>query len=166
MMNPDYLERSIDFIRAIGIPVTYRNIPEETFLPGVLIEQGCIIIDREQLQYPGDVLHEAGHIASVPASDRSSLNGASIAERPDRAAEEMMAIAWSYAACKHLDIDPYFVFHNDGYQGGGNHMADQFEQGSILGVPMLQYADMTAEPRQAERLNRPAFPVMIKWLRD
>lgn len=165
-MEDQYLEHSINFIRSIGIPVVHRSIAEATFLPGILIEAGSLIIDREQLQYPGDVLHEAGHIASVPGSERATLNGDSIAARPDRGAEEMMAIAWSFAACKHLGIDPYFVFHDEGYKGGGREMADQFEEGKYFGVPMLQYAGMTAEPRQSEQLNLPAYPLMAKWLRD
>jgi hypothetical protein len=164
-MNPDNFERSIAFIRAIGIPVTERRIEEETFLPGILILEGGIVIDKDQLQYPGDVLHEAGHIAVVPGSERATLYGPDIATRPERASEEMMAIAWSYAACRHLDIDPYFVFHDDGYQGGGNQMADQFAEGKWFGVPMLQYVGMTAEPRMAETLGRPAYPAMAQWLR-
>lgn len=164
-MNPDNFERSIAFIRSIGIQVTERRIEEETFLPGILISQGGIIVDKDQLQFPGDVLHEAGHIAVVPAADRATLYGPDIATRPERASEEMMAIAWSYAACKHLDIDPYFVFHDDGYQGGGKEMADQFAEGKWFGVPMLQYTGMTAEPRMAEALGRPAYPIMMQWLR-
>ena len=164
-MNSDAFERSIAFIRSIGITVTERPIEEETFLPGILISQGGIVIDIEKLKYPGDVLHEAGHIAVIPEAERPALHGPDIAARPERASEEMMAIAWSYAACKHLDIDPYFVFHDDGYQGGGNQMADQFAEGKWFGVPMLQYVGMTAEPRMAETLDRPAYPVMQQWLR-
>jgi hypothetical protein len=32
--------------------------------------------------------------------------------------EEMAAIAWSYAACVHLGLEPTVVFHSDGYKGG------------------------------------------------
>lgn len=165
-MDQHNFDRSIAFIREIGIPVTFRNIDEATFLPGILIEKGGLVVDSRKLQYPGDVLHEAGHIASVPAADRATLDGDTIAGRPDRGAEEMMAIAWSFAACRHLDIDPYFVFHNDGYQGGGKEIADQFAEGKWFGVPMLQYAGMTAEPRQATMLGRSPYPAMTKWLRD
>ncbi|MCD2421839.1 hypothetical protein LQ567_03640 [Niabella pedocola] len=165
-MHSDHLERSIAFIRSIGIPVTEHSIAEATFLPGILISEGGIIIDKERLQYPGDVLHEAGHIAVIPAAERATVCGAEIAARPERAAEEMMAIAWSYAACKYLNIDPYFVFHDEGYQNGGKQIADQFEAGQWFGVPMLQYAGMTAEPQMAAALNRPAYPAMIQWLRS
>ncbi|MFA6059428.1 MAG: hypothetical protein WC756_14575 [Taibaiella sp.] len=165
-MEKDLLERTVAFIHSIGIPVEYRSLNEDTFLPGILIDNGSIIIDLQQLKYPGDLLHEAGHIACVPTADRAGLTAISIGQREHHAAEEMMAIAWSFAACKYLAIDPYFVFHEEGYQGGGKAIADQFEEGKYFGVPMLQWAGMTAEPRLAEKLDRPAYPAMVKWLRN
>jgi hypothetical protein len=165
-MEKVLLERVIAFIRSISIPVEYRSLNEDTFLPGILIDNGSIIIDLQQLKYPGDLLHEAGHIACVPTADRATLTATSIGQREHHAAEEMMAIAWSFAACKHLAIDPYFVFHEEGYKGGGKEIADQFEEGKYFGVSTLQWVGMTAEPRMAGNLNRPAYPVMVKWLRD
>lgn len=164
-MSPDF-ETAVEFIRAIGIPVEYRTLPANTFLPGLEIHKGSILVDLQQLKYPGDILHEAGHIASVAAAERKDLVPETIGQRPNHAAEEMMAIAWSYAACWHLGINPYFVFHDDGYKGGGKEIADQFDEGRYFGVPMLQWAGMTAEPRQSENLKLPAYPVMKKWLRD
>ena len=35
-----------------------------------IFEQGSIVIDKDALLYPGDILHEAGHIAVVPADRR------------------------------------------------------------------------------------------------
>lgn len=165
-MEKDLLERVVIFIRSIGIPVAYRSLDEDTFLPGILIDKGNIFIDRQRLKYPGDLLHEAGHIACVPTAERAGLTATAIGMREHHAAEEMMAIAWSFAACKYLTIDPYFVFHEEGYKGGGKEIADQFEMGNYFGVPMLQWAGMTAEPHQAEKLDRPAYPLMAKWLRD
>jgi hypothetical protein len=165
-MENNLLERVVAFIRSIGILVEYRLLHEDTFLPGISIENGGIIIDLKRLKHPGDLLHEAGHIACVPIADRAGLTAISIGQREHHAAEEMMAIAWSFAACKYLDIDPYFVFHEEGYQGGGKEIADQFEEGKYFGVPMLQWAGMTAEPRLAEKLDRLAYPVMVRWLRD
>jgi hypothetical protein len=165
-MEPTHFERAVQFITSIGIEVKYRPLDDDTFLPGLLIDEGCICIDLDKLKYPGDILHEAGHVAVVPANDRKQLNGATIADRKDRAAEEMMAIAWSFAACKHLGIDPYFVFHETGYKDNGKAIADQFEAGNYFGVPMLQFSGMSAEPKMAETLNLPAFPAMAKWLRE
>jgi hypothetical protein len=165
-MEQTLLERAIAFIRSIGIEVSYQTLEENTFLPGLLIHNGGICIDAAKLKYPGDVLHEAGHIAVVPEADRATLTADAIALRKNNAAEEMMAIAWSYAACKHLEIDPYFVFHETGYKGSGHTIADQFNEGNSFGVPMLQWAGMTAEPKSAADFGLPAYPVMAKWMRD
>lgn len=162
-MSDHHFEIALHFIHAIGIETEIRTLEhEECFLPGLLIEQGKIIIDRNKLSYPGDILHEAAHIAVVPGEERSSLSGKTIGARKDAAAEEMMAIAWSYAACIHLDIDPEFVFHKDGYKGGGASIVTNFREGNYFGVPMLQWLGMTsANPFN----NKPLYPVMDKWLR-
>ena len=71
------------------------------------------------------------------------------------AAEEMMAIAWSYAAAVHLDLDPAVVFHEGGYRGGSASLIEAFARPSPLGVPMLEWLGMTRD-----------FPVMTRWLFD
>lgn len=162
----DLLQKSIDFLQSIGIPVIYHTTKENTFLPGLTIESGQIIIDKDNLKYPGDLLHEAGHIAVVPAAERPSLTAETIAARPNREAEEMMAIAWSYAACLRLGIDPYFVFHDEGYKGGGNYIADNFKNKQYFGLPMLQWTGMALDEKSAAEKNMPPYPNMIKWLRD
>jgi hypothetical protein len=153
----------LQFINEIGIATEFRKVNEdECFLPGLLIENGKIIIDKDNLKYKGDLLHEAAHIAVVPAAERRSLHGYSIAKRNDAPAEEMMAIAWSYAACIHLDIDPSFVFHPDGYKEGAQNIIDNFRQGKYIGVPVLQWLGMTSTSVSESKV----YPAMIKWLRD
>ncbi|WP_118953207.1 hypothetical protein [Taibaiella helva] len=158
-------EKAVTFLRSIGIPVLFCELSAETFLPGLLIDQGRILVDKALLRYPGDILHEAGHIAVVPPEERSRLTGDTIAARNNRAAEEMMAIAWSFAACRHLSIDPSFVFHDEGYQDGGSAIAKAFGQGHTFGVPLLQWVGMTAEVHKAEALERAPYPAMTHWLR-
>jgi hypothetical protein len=160
------LELCIEFLHSIGIKTIDKKLTATTFLPGLSIEAGCIVIDRETLCYPGDILHEAAHIAIVPAADRHTLDEAAISERPDREAEEMMAIAWSYAACIHLNLDPHFVFHDDGYKGGGSYIADNFKEKRYFGLPMLQWKGMAADEKKAAELNVAPYPSMIKWMQD
>jgi hypothetical protein len=160
------LEKCVAFLISIGIPVKYEKITEAAFLPGLSIENGSIIIDTHLLSSPGDILHEAGHIAVVPAADRGNLNAESIAQRENRQAEEMMAIAWSYAACIHLNIDPHFVFHEEGYKGGGGYIADNFANKQYLGLPMLQWVGLALDEKNAIEKELPSYPAMIKWLRD
>ncbi len=156
----------VDFLQHIGMTVNFGTIEGDSFLPGLSIDSGCIIIDQDKLIYPGDILHEAGHIAVVPSEERATLNAESIGNRPNREAEEMMAIAWSYAACMHLEIDPYFALHEGGYKGGGNFIADNFKEKKYFGLPMLQWVGMTYDEKRAAELQAEAYPHMIKWMRD
>jgi hypothetical protein len=155
----------IPFLETTGIPVRYGTLEKECFLPGLSIENGTVVIDNERLLYPGDILHEAAHIAVVPAAERSTLNAKEIAARKDNAAEEMMAIAWSYAAAVHLKIDPRIVFHDDGYQGGGSNIASEFSEGRYFGVPMLQWVGLCADEKNALKTGVSPYPHMLNWLR-
>ena len=158
-------EQCIEFINSIGIETTFRKIGNKSFLPGLLITKGMIIIDRDVLEHPGDILHEAGHIAVVPAADRSSLSEKSIIKRKDREMEEIMAIAWSYAACIHLLIDPFFVFHEEGYRGGRDYITDSCSNKNYIGLSMLEKIGLTTNEKNAHRLRIASYPNMIKWLR-
>ena len=160
------LYKVVEFLRIIGIPVHFRPVTTACFLPGISIVNGEIEVDMGQLKYPGDILHEAGHIAVVPAAERCNLNEHSIAGREQREAEEMMAIAWSYAVCVHLGIDAGFVFHDFGYKGGGGNIAENFKQGNYFGVPMLQWVGMTKEKKNETEPCNPVYPAMLQWLRS
>jgi hypothetical protein len=164
--DKDALETCIDFLNRIGIETTFRKIDTTSFLPGLLIENGNIVIDTDALTYPGDILHEAGHIAVSPGETRSTLNPESIIKSTNRESEEMMAIAWSYAACIYLSLDPYFVFHDHGYKGGGSNIVENFEEKRYIGVPMLQWVGLTADEKRAIKLKVSPYPHMIKWMRD
>lgn len=160
------LDKCIEFLQGIGIIIREVKLPATGFLPGLSIDKGSILIDREALKYPGDILHEAGHISIVPAAERKMLNADTIGKRESHQAEEMMAIAWSYAACVHIGLDPYFVFHDDGYKGGGSYIADNFKEKNYFGLPMLQWIGLTADEKNAATLQVKPYPHMLKWLRD
>lgn len=162
----EYLAICISFLHQIGIETRFEKLDEPCFLPGLSIRNGIIIIDKEALSYPGDILHEAGHIAVVPVAERNTLSAAAIEKREHREAEEMMAIAWSYAACVHLGLDPYIVFHDEGYKGGGSYIADNFDNKNYFGLPMLQWKGMTLDEVNAARQDVPAYPSMLKWVLD
>ncbi|MES2773940.1 MAG: hypothetical protein V4722_07135 [Bacteroidota bacterium] len=168
-LNPtatENFEKAVSFLESIGIVVRFSNFDDTTSLPGISIENGTLIINKETLKFPGDILHEAGHIAVVPASDRPTLSDANIDQRKDRAAEEMMAISWSYAVCVHLQLDPAFVFHDEGYKGQARQIIDSFEQGNYLALPMLQWVGMALEKRIESEPEKPVYPIMLRWLRQ
>jgi hypothetical protein len=152
-------ERIVAFVRRIGIDVRAATLPAATFLPGLAIRHGAILVDEERLAYPGDLLHEAGHIAVAPPEQRAAP-----ALSPDPG-DEMAALAWSYAALKHLALDAEVVFHPHGYKGGGPWLAETFGAGSYIGLPLLQCYGMTVEPKGAAARGVEPYPHMLRWLR-
>ncbi len=118
-------EQIISFLIEIGLEVRRGEIQQTTFLPGIAMDCGALIVDESKLLYPGDLLHEAGHLAVIPAERRKQKRN----YVGKKAAEEMMAIAWSYAALVHLGLEPNVVFHADGYRGGSQALIENFTQG-------------------------------------
>lgn len=160
-----FLTTCVHFLHEIGIVVEFRKLSADSFLPGLFIENGKIIVDRDALKYPGDILHEAGHIAVTTPDQRPVMSNQTILDSKTRESDEMMAIAWSYAATVHLNLDPYIVFHDEGYKGGGSSIVENFQAGHFFGTPMLQWCGMTVEPRHA-RSNDHVYPKMKSWIRE
>ncbi len=156
----------IDFIRSIGIEVTLVLIEEECVLPGIKISHGGLLVDVARLLYPGDLLHETGHLAVAPSEIRKQMNGTIDPKKDFELAGELMAIPWSYAAALHLGIDPAAVFHAEGYHGGSDSLLENFAQSRFIGLPALQWAGLTYDLKRAKELEVEPFPKMIKWLRD
>ncbi|MEI9991353.1 MAG: hypothetical protein WDM86_15075 [Rhizomicrobium sp.] len=151
----------VTFLNEIGLKVRAGDVAGKTALPGIDIEQGCLVVDEERLAWPGDLLHEAGHLA-VAAPDRRAAFHHDVG---NDAAEEMMAIAWSYAAARHLRIDPAIVFHEGGYRGGSEAILDAFTTRGGFAVPMLDYTGMACEPKWAAERGVKPYPHMLSWLR-
>lgn len=151
----------VRFVRGIGLGVERAAVAPGTPLPGVTVRQGVLVVDPAGPRHPGDVLHEAGHLAVLPPARRAVAGGRLAAS----AGEEMAAIAWSYAAAVHLGLPASAVFHAGGYRGGGAAIAAAFETGGGFGVPVLAWYGMAAEPAQAARLGVDPYPAMLRWLR-
>ncbi|ASU32197.1 hypothetical protein [Mucilaginibacter xinganensis] len=164
-MDPDYLDIILNFLKEIGLSVIVKPIEGPTFLPGLKIEKGSLVVDVKKLLYPGDILHEAGHLATMTPDVRNEMDD-TLPQNDLHQGGEIMAQAWSYAACVHLKIDPTIVFHENGYKGGGAHIIKNFTDGYDVGLPLLQYAGMAYEKKKAVELNTPGFPHMVKWLRE
>jgi len=149
------------FLEEIGIEVIPCELPEPGFLPGVLIERGRMLVD-ESLLNPGDLLHEAGHLAVMTTEER--------AERRHNVGkdmgEEIGAICWSYAALVHLGLDPEVVFHPNGYKGQSQGFIQTFREGHQVGVPLLQWMGLTLDEKNARNRGLPAYPAMLRWLRE
>jgi hypothetical protein len=152
-------ERLAGFVRGIGIEAVAAELPEPTFLPGLDVRFGVVLIDETRLSYPGDILHEAGHVA---VSDPAERNQPKLAPT---LGDEIAAIAWSYAAVRHLGIDPAIVFHEGGYRGGSRAFIENFSTGHTVGVPLLQLYGLTLERRFAAATGVEPYPHMLGWIR-
>jgi hypothetical protein len=152
-------ERLAGFVRGIGIEAVAANLPEPTFLPGLDVRFGVVLIDETRLSYPGDILHEAGHVAVSDPAERKQPKLA------PTLGDEIAAIAWSYAAVRHLAIDPAIVFHEGGYRGASRAFVQNFSAGRTVGVPLLQLYGLTLEPRFAVAAGVEPYPHMLGWIR-
>ena len=151
--------RIVVFLESIGIAFATGEIGESV-LGSMTVRDGKIIVDPAIPAWPGDLLHDAGHLAMTEPLLRQNLVVVS-----DDPAEEMGAMAWSVAAATEIGIPLETVFHEAGYEGGAQNYIDSFRSDPSIGVPYLAWLGMTAEPRRAAEWGIPAFPVMQRWLR-
>jgi hypothetical protein len=149
------------FLCEIGLPVEIGEIRQPTFLPGIHAESGILRVDPAKLSWPGDLLHEAGHLALLTERQRQQVAG----NVGDDGGDEVGAIAWSYAAALHLGLDPSVVFHEHGYHGGGQSLLENFAAGRYIGLPMLQWRGLTLDEKNASALGVKPYPHMLRWLR-
>jgi len=155
------VEQIAVFLHEIGLEVRAGAVGGETALPGIDVDHGALIVDEARLRYPGDLLHEAGHLAVAQPDTRATL----VHDVGKDGGDETMAIAWSYAAACHLNIDPAIVFHDQGYRGGGAALLEAMRREAI-GVPVLQWLGMTFDSTRAAGAGVPPFPHMVRWLRQ
>ncbi len=152
----------VAFLAGIGITAREGVVGDDTFLPGIAVVRGEIVFDPARLRYPGDLLHEAGHLAIMPPGRRRAAEGRIDATLGD----EMMAIGWSYAAAIAAGVDPALVFHAEGYHGASAWFLDGFAQGRFVAVPTLQWVGLTLDVPNAARAGCAPYPAMRAWLND
>ncbi|MCD9188212.1 MAG: hypothetical protein LUM44_17475 [Pyrinomonadaceae bacterium] len=166
-MFDNHLTRKFaDFLHEIGLKVSPRNLEGETFLRGILIENGEIFVDETLLEFPGDILHEAGHLATAPAKFRPQLSDTVELPEFNMDSLETAAMLWSYAAAIHLEIDPRIVFHPHGYKGNSEGILFNYSLGMFMGIHVLEESEMAFGQNPAAQKNVEPFPKMQKWLRD
>lgn len=139
------------FLQDIGITIDIAKIETPMFVPGLAVVNGRILIDPDIASYPGDLLHEAGHIAVAEPQLRPMLT-----EIGEDGGDEMATIAWSVAAARACDTPLETLFHPAGYKGASDSLIDNFSKGQTFGVPLLAYYGLTSEA---------AYPKMTRWLR-
>jgi hypothetical protein len=180
----DVLPIIVEFLNRVGIPTTLGPFGREGFLPGVSVWDGGLRVDPSHLVAAGDLLHEAGHMAVVPAALRRRL-GNDLQRSLDAAAAEIgfegpvlefigrlgepMAIAWSYAALRKAGLPVECVFFPGSYNLNGDpaHLLHVLETGNSFGIDGLARLGMTGNAGVHRLLfdnGLPPFPHMTRWL--
>ncbi len=162
----DLTKKIAGFLNEIGIQTIPAELDSETFLPGILVKDGRLLVEESKLKFPGDLLHEAGHLAVAPAEIRHLLGDEVIVPQADLDDLEIRAILWSYAACVYLQIDPRIVFHENGYRGQSESLLLNFELGVFIGFSGLEENGMAFSENKAHEIGVAPFPAMQKWLSD
>jgi len=93
----------------------------------------------------------------TPAAERALLDDAMQGSAGAELTGEVEAIAWTYAACAHLRIDPAIVFHAGGYRGHSQGLLFGFSMGVYPGAHGLVLAGMAAPG---------GYPRMVRWVRE
>ena len=154
--NDNIVEYIVDFLKSINIMVVEEKLPSDTILPGLSIKGNTILMDLEKLRYPGDLLHEAGHIAVTEEKLRPLIGTEEIGSNWPTEGDEIASILWSYAASYHLGLDLQIVFHQAGYKNDSEWLIEQFNSQNYIGLPLLEWMSLC---------DKAEFPVMKKWLR-
>jgi hypothetical protein len=154
--NQTITETLINFLHSININVVEQELTEDTFLPGLSIQGNSVLIDHEKLKYPGDILHEAGHIATTEAEKRPLIGTSEIGDDWPSDGDELASILWSYAASNFLKLDLNIVFHPNGYKNDAEWLIEQFSNKNYIALPLLEWMELC---------DKEEFPKMKKWLR-
>lgn len=186
--NPETspLVRKVErWLRRIGLSVEHGARYEPCFNEGIWVVDGGIVFDPE-LAHPGDLLHEAGHLAIMPSFARAFANGGPtgdvmlsiqrpiddyMAAHPDglmqwpedpiaRACiqcDASEAIAWAYAAAVAAKVDPWLTCERGfGDRNDAEFIFRGLQRGARVGVNGLRAAGFIA------RVDH--FPRLTKWL--
>ena len=158
--------RIMAFLREVGLDVAEDELAGgNSFLPGVRIARGGLRVDLARLRWPGDLLHEAGHLAVVPAALRAGMDDA-LAELPSVPhGGEIEATAWAWAALQHLRLPSDVLFHDGGYHGHSPGLRMTFELGVYPGAAGLVSAGLAESPAQAASSGVAPYPHLQAWLR-
>lgn len=176
-----WLLKTAAFLNEIGI-VTRLVDKIDGFLP-------CVRIVKGELEFTAqcevsDILHEAGHIATVPLQFRAYLDGdVSPAQRkmlkevsdagtdPDEPlyraviqCSDPEATAWGWAAANHIGIPLEMRILDHHFDNGGADQRMGLELGHHFGIHGLSHAGFCVTSRSmAKHTGRPLYPNLAFW---
>lgn len=134
--SAQHLASIYTFLSRIGVPLAEEPLEDFTFLPGVTIRRGSLVVDRARLRQPGDVLVEAGRLALLPPELRHTWDATAGIEAPAEAPENAV-ILWCYAAAKAIGLPDQVVFDESSFRGDAAWLLAQYASGAYPGLEVL-----------------------------
>lgn len=144
-----WVNRASAFLREIKLPhqqiPSYISDPENCFFKGCWIENSMLHYCPARVD-PGELLHEAGHLALIPRDQWPLLEPGKtppnpplgmVSELGDAAVE-----AWDYAAAIHAEIPILAVFEK-GFDGKGYKVMQQIENHNHPGFTLLRFLGLS-----------------------
>ncbi|MGH2666278.1 hypothetical protein [Flavobacterium sp.] len=160
------LKKILQFLEEIKITAVEKELDDTTFLPGLALGSDCLYIDYSKLKYPGDILHEAGHLAVTSSEERKHIGTETMPKDWPTQGDEIGAMLWSYAAACHLELPAETVFHPNGYKGNSDWLIENYKTENFIGLPFLEWAGLTLGKDRAKNEGKDPFPAMQQWLRN
>ena len=168
-------QKVIRFLNSISIRTVRGKVPITSFLPGIKIRRGTLFYNHKALA--ADLLHEAAHIAIVPAKYRLFCSGdmdkavQRMWKTEKKAGEieidtpicrsliqasEVEAIAWSWAAGKHLGLPEEEIITNykHHFNGDGPVIRNMLKANCHFGINGLRAAGMVESVKTYPQLTR------------
>ena len=164
MNHAEHSPAIVAFLTGIGLLIAEETLPADTFLPGIAVRAGGLVVDPDRLMWPGDMLHEAGHLAVLPAALRNAVQDDLLDSAED--AGELEAMAWAYAAAVELELPMDVLIHDGGYNGKARDLLQMYAFGVYPGLRGLCAVGMTASPGFTPDCGPVHYPRMLRWLRD
>lgn len=175
-----FLTRTISFLNDVGIIV--RLVPGATgFAQHCVIAEGAINVDPRCRT--SALLHEAGHLATIPEQYRHFLSGnvgagqravynavSDIVVFPgsplDRAVVQIgdgEATAWGWAAGIQIGIPESRIIRNDEYSAEGSLIRFGLKTNNYLGINGLAHAGF-CKVKAHHPSDLPVYPSLAYWV--
>jgi hypothetical protein len=166
MHHSEHYRPIFGFIADTGLAIIEEPLPDDTFLPGVMLREGRLVVDPAKLMWPGDLLHEAGHLAVLPAEVRVRANDALVDTAEIEHAGETEAMAWAYAAAAVIGLPLEVLIHEGGYKGRSAEVLSMYAFGVYPGLRGLCEIGLTAASGFTPECGEVRYPHMLRWLRE
>lgn len=177
------LAKTMEFLNRIGIPTA--EVPEcSGFLPNIQIRDGTIEMAPGVLV--SDLLHEAGHLATIPGILRPLISGdiykslrAAISKidpavtigdnafcRAIINCGDAEATAWAWAAGSKIGLPPTQIICDADYGGTGSEIRRCLEANAYLGINGLAHAGFCSPRMQIRPHSPPVYPALAFWTQE